>query len=173
MALRNVFWLLAVSFALHELEEWNLVAWEHAHFTPVPEFDDRAVRTLLVLFAGIGLSYTALCLRFLSLRAATFALLPLFVTVILGNALTHVFWLFYFSGYAPGVVTSILLLVPLALTLVFRVVKERLVPRAYLVVLLGLALLQPLGAAAAGATLSDAQLALGRFAMRISGWLWG
>jgi hypothetical protein len=172
-SIRVLFWLLAASFALHEAEEWNLVAWERAHFTPAPPFDDRAVRTLLVGFALAGLAFTALCLRALSLRAASFALLPFFVSVVLGNALTHVFWLFFFGGYAPGVATSILLLVPLTLCLVWRVLEERLVPRAYVAALLGLALLQPLGAMAAGATLSDAQLALGRLAVRVSRRLWG
>ena len=166
-------WLLAISFALHEAEEWNLVAWERAHFTPPPQFDDLAARTLLVLFALLASSFTALALRFLSPRGALLALLPLFVTLVLGNALTHVFWLFWFQGYAPGVVTSALLLAPLALCLVHRVLKERLAPRAWVFTLLALATLQPLGAAAAGATLSSSQLALQRLGMRLSHWLWG
>ena len=171
--IRNLLWLLGVSFALHEAEEWNLVSWERANFTPPPQFNDLAVRTLLVLFALLGLSFTALSIRLLSPRGALIALLPLFVTVVLGNALTHIFWLFYFRTYAPGVVTSGLLLVPLTFYLVHRVLQERLVPRAYVWALLGLALLQPLGAAAAGASLSGSQLALQRLGMRLSQWLWG
>jgi hypothetical protein len=171
--LRRLLWLLALAFALHEAEEWNLAAWEDAHFTPAPHLDDLAVRTLLVLFALLGLSFTALSLRVLSARSALFALLPLFVGVVLGNALTHIFWLFYFRAYAPGVVTSAFLLVPLVLHLVYRVLRERLVPRAYVLGLLGIALLQPLAAAAAGASLSGSQLALQRLGMRLSQWLWG
>jgi hypothetical protein len=170
---RMILWLLAASFALHEAEEWNLVAWQQAHFTPPPEIDDRAVRTLLVGFALLAVTFTAFCLRALGFRPALFALLPLFVAVVLGNALTHIFWLFTFGGYAPGVATSVLLLVPLTFVLVYRVLKRRLVPRAYVFALLGLALLQPLGAAAAGASLSESQLALQRLAVRVLAWLWG
>lgn len=173
MPISRLLWLLAISFALHEAEEWNLVSWERAHFTPPPEFTDLAARTLLVLFALLGLSITAVSVRFLSTRGALVALLPLFVAVVFGNALTHLFWLFYFGAYAPGVITSGLLVVPLTLHLVRRVLRERLVPRAYVLVLLGLALLQPLGAAAAGSTLSGSQLALQRLIMRFSQWLWG
>jgi hypothetical protein len=171
--IRRLLGLLGVSFALHEAEEWNIVAWERAHFAPPPQFDDLGARTLLVAFAFLGLSFTVLCVRLLSARGAVVALLPLFVTVALGNGLTHVFWLLYFGGYAPGVLTSAFLLVPLASWLVYRVLRERLAPRSYLAALVALALVQPLGAAAAGASLSEPQLALQRFGMRLARWLWG
>jgi hypothetical protein len=171
--IRHLLGLLGVSFALHEAEEWNIVAWEHAHFSPAPELDDLAARTLLVLFAVLGLAFTALSIRFLSLRGAVVALLPLFVAVVLGNALTHIFWLFYFQTYAPGVVTSALLLVPLTAYLLYRVLEEQLVPRAYVWALLGLALLQPVGAIAGGSSLSGYQLATQRLGMGFSQWLWG
>lgn len=169
----RLLWLLAISFALHEAEEWKLVAWERTHFLPPPEINDLAARTLLVLFALLGLSFTALSIRLLSTRGALLALLPFFVALVLGNALTHIFWLFYFGAYAPGVISSGLLVVPLTLHLVRRVLRERLVPRAYVVAMLGLALLQPLGAAATGSTPSGAQLALQRLGVRLSQWLWG
>lgn len=173
MPIRYLLWLLAVSFAIHEAEEWNIVSWEQASFQSPPQFNDSAARTLLVLFALLGVSFTALSMRLLSLRGALFALLPLFVAVALGNALTHIVWLFHFRSYAPGVVTSALLLVPLTTYLMLRVSQERLVPRAYLWALLGLAWLQPLAALAAGSSLSGSQLALQRLGMRLSQWLWG
>lgn len=173
LSIRHILWLLAVSFVLHEAEEWNLVAWERVHFEPPPQISELAVRTLLVLFAFLGFSFTALSLRLLSLRSTLIALLPLYVAVVLGNALTHIFWLFFFRAYAPGVVTSALLLVPLTVSLVHRVLRERLVPRAYVFGLLALAALQPLGAAAAGASLSGSQLTLQRLGMRLAQWLWG
>jgi hypothetical protein len=119
------------------------------------------------------MSFTALSIQLLSLRAALFVLLPLFIAVVLGNALTHIFWLFYFQNYAPGVLTSIFLLVPLTLYLIRGVLQERLVPSAYVWLLLGLALLQPVAAASAGSTLSGPQLAFQRLGARLAGWLWG
>ena len=169
---RQLFRLLAVSFVLHEAEEWNIASWEHAHFTPPPRFDDFAARTLLGLFSILCVSFTALALRFLTPRNAAIALLPLFVAVVFGNALTHIFWLFYFGSYAPGVVTAAFLLVPLTLHLVHRVLREDLAPRLYVWVLLALAAVQPLGAALAGSTLSESQLALQSLCMRLSQWIW-
>jgi hypothetical protein len=113
LPIRRILWLIGLAFVLHEAEEWNLVSWFHTNFQPAAQFNDREARTLLALFALLAMSFTALSIQLLSLRAALFALLPLFIAVVLGNALTHIFWLFYFQSYAPGVLTSIFLLVPL------------------------------------------------------------
>lgn len=171
--IRRVLWLIGFAFVLHEAEEWNLVSWFQVNFEPPPEFTDREARTLLVLFALLGISFTAFSIRLLSQRAALFALLPLFVAVVFGNALTHILWLFYFQTYAPGVFTSALLLVPLTLYLVRRVLSERLVPSTYVWSLLALALLQPAGAAVSGSTLSAPQLTFQRFGARLAEWLLG
>jgi hypothetical protein len=170
-SIRSISWLIGIVFVLHEAEEWNLVPWLAEHFTPEPAFSSRDARTLLVLFATLGISFTALCLHMLSLRVALRALLPLFAGVILGNALTHIFWWAHFGGYAPGVVTA-LVLVPLVAYLLVRVGRERLVSRAYILPFLVLAILQPIGAAIAGSTLSGPQLALQRFGSRLGTWLW-
>lgn len=171
-SVRRTLWLIGFAFVLHELEEWNLVSWLEANFEPAPAFTDRAVRTLLVLFAALGLSFTALAIRLLSLRSALLVLLPLFLVVFLGNALTHVVWLFSFGAYAPGVLTSALLMIPLTLHLARVVLRERLAPAAYVWALLMLALLQPAGAMAMGNTMSAQQIALQRFGARLAEWLW-
>ena len=171
--IRRILWLLGIAFVLHEFEEWNIVSWQQANFEPSPQFTDREARTLLVLFALLGLSFTALSNWLLSLRAALVVLLPLFVAIILGNALTHIFWLLYFQAYAPGVVSSALLLVPLTLLLIRAVLQERLVPTAYVCILLALAVLQPAAAAIAGNSLPGPQLALQRFGARLAQCLWG
>ena len=173
LPIRRILWLLGLAFVLHEAEEWNLVSWFELNFEPSPQFTDREARTLLAIVALLGISFTALSIRLLNLRAAVFALLPLFVAVVLGNALTHIFWLFYFQTYAPGVVTSAFLLVPLTLQLIRGVLQERLVPSGYVWLMVALALLQPVAAAAAGNTLSGPQLAFQRLGGRLAGWLWG
>jgi hypothetical protein len=171
LPIRRALWLIGLAFVLHEAEEWNLVSWFQANFEPPPQLTDLEARTFLALFALLGISFTALSIRLLSLRAALFVLLPLFVAVVLGNALTHIFWLFYFQTYAPGVLTSAFLLVPLTLYLVRGVLQERLVSSVYVWLLLGLALLQPVAAAAAGGVLSGSQLAFQRLGARLAGWL--
>jgi hypothetical protein len=109
----------------------------------------------------------------LSARAALLALLPLFVAVFLGNALTHVFWLFYFEAYAPGVLTSAFLLLPLTLYLIHGVLRDRLVPALYVWSLVALAVIQPAVAFAAGSTLSGPQLAFQRLGAQLARCLWG
>jgi hypothetical protein len=47
------------------------------------------------------------------------------------NALQHVYWLFYFKQYAPGVVTSVLLLIPFISYLAIRSVQQQVVPLWY------------------------------------------
>ncbi len=159
LRVESIFAWLALAFVLHEAEEWNLVAWFEAHFTPAPGFTDRGARTLLVLFSVLAVAFTGLCLRVLSPRGARLALLPFYLGIVAGNALTHVFWLVSFRSYAPGVVTSALLVLPLTALLVTRVLRERLVPAAYVGVWLAIALAQPLGAAWAGDALLPGQIA--------------
>jgi hypothetical protein len=171
--INRILWLLGTAFVLHELEEWNIVAWQQANFEPPPQFTDREARTLLILFAFLGFSFTAMCNWLLSFRKALVVLLPLFVAIILGNALTHIFWLFYFEAYAPGVVTSVLLLVPLTVLLVHGVLREHLVATPYVWTLVAMAALQPVSAAIAGGTLSGPQLALQRFGAQLARCLWG
>jgi hypothetical protein len=171
--IRRLLWLFAGAFVLHEAEEWNLVAWERARFTPTPAFDDAGARTLLVLFSLLAVSFTALCLKALPLRAALFALLPLYLTVVFGNALTHIVWTVAFRSYAPGVVTSVLLLLPLGFVLARRVLRERAVPAAYVATLLALALAQPIGAAVAGRRLTGSQQALQQLGAELARSLWG
>ena len=75
--------------------------------------------------------------------------------------------------HPPGVATSAALLLPLIRYLLVRVVRERLVPAAFLLPWLVLAVVQPLGAALSGSSLSVPQLALQRLGARLGEWLWG
>lgn len=172
LPIRTLLWLIGLSFVLHEAEEWNLVSWLEIHFEPAPHFTDCEARSLLALFALLGILFTAFSIWLLSLRTAVVVLIPLFVGVVLGNALTHIFWFFYFEAYVPGLLTSVFLLLPLILYLVYRVLEERLVSPAYVGFLLVFALLQPIAAAASGSTLSNPQLALQRFGGQFAEWVW-
>ena len=129
--LRRLVWLLPLAFALHELEEWNIVPWFEAHFVPRTELTALGARSLLVAFSLAAFLYTALTSLLPSTRAWLLAILPLFVLAGFGNALIHVFWLLRFGAYAPGVVTAALLVAPLTVYVSIRAVRERLVPAWY------------------------------------------
>ena len=51
-----------------------------------------------------------------------------FVPMVFPNAIQHVYWLFHFGAYAPGVATAVLLLIPITLYLTVRSVREARLP---------------------------------------------
>ncbi|MEW6403274.1 MAG: HXXEE domain-containing protein [Chloroflexota bacterium] len=65
---------------------------------------------------------------------AAFVLLLAF-GLMLQNALQHIYYLFYFRRYAPGIVTSVLLLIPTIAYLVTRAVQQGYVPIWYAILL--------------------------------------
>jgi hypothetical protein len=64
---------------------------------------------------------------------ALFVFLPA-IALALQTVLQHVYWLFYFRQYAPGVVTLVLLLIPIGCYLVTRAVQGGYVPLWYVVI---------------------------------------
>jgi hypothetical protein len=98
--------LLPAAFALHEIEEWNILAWYRQHYGDVPEPTERAVRVGLLAYVLIGLLWTVVALRVRSRRAAAFALLPL-ALFLLTNAFQHVYWAAHLAAYDPGLVTAL------------------------------------------------------------------
>jgi hypothetical protein len=170
---RRLAWLLPVAFGLHEAEEWKIVAWTHANFTPRTDATDAGARTLLVVFTLLAFVYTAAASRLPSTRAMLLAILPLYVVAAFGNALTHAFWMLHFGAYVPGVLSAVLLVAPLTLYVSWRAVRERLVPTWYVGALFLLALLPLPAIVRAGSTLTPQQVALHRLAARVGAWLWG
>ena len=53
------------------------------------------------------------------------------VAVMLQNGLQHVYWSFYFKQYAPGVITSALLLIPLGCYIMVGAVQQGYAPFWY------------------------------------------
>jgi hypothetical protein len=49
----------------------------------------------------------------------------------LQNAIQHIYWLIYFKRYAPGVITSILMVIPFGSYLIARALQEGFVPVLY------------------------------------------
>jgi hypothetical protein len=107
------------------------------------------------------------------MRSTLCAVLPLFIVVGVGNALTHVFWLLYFGSYAPGVATAALVLAPVTVYISLRAVRENLVSRWFVGVLYLLALVPLIAVTRAGSTLTSEQLALHRLGAQLAAWLWG
>jgi hypothetical protein len=61
-------------------------------------------------------------------------MLPL-VAVGVMNGIQHLIWTIQFGRYAPGVVFGFLVFTPIALYFAYRVLRERLVPRWFVIAL--------------------------------------
>jgi hypothetical protein len=136
---RRAAWWLVLAFALHEAEEWNILAWYRAHYADLPGVNDLAVRTGLVAYVAIGALWTLAATRLPAPRAAALAVLPLAIFLLV-NAIQHVYWTAHFAAYGPGIVTAVLIVTPAALALVRTTVAARLVPPWYVGLLVVLAL---------------------------------
>ncbi len=166
--IRLALWLFLCGFVAHEFEEWNLVEWQLRNFSPDPGFSAHQSRVLLTLIATAGVFFAAPCIYFLSERAALRVLIPLFVIPILGNALTHIAWLVLFGSYASGVVTSILILTPIAAYLIWISYVDFYLPRVLLAILVLLALIPAICAIHAGRTISPSQIEVQKAGARVA-----
>jgi hypothetical protein len=59
----------------------------------------------------------------------------------LGNACQHIFWTFYFKQYAPGLITAVLLIIPLGSLIVVQAIQQGYVSPWYVAVLAGVVVL--------------------------------
>ena len=136
MEFQKVVWLLAIAFALHEAEEWNIMAWYNQYYADPPQMSNAVTWFALALISAVGLVWTFLATRPKNQKITAFVILFFPAAGALQNAIQHIYWTFLFGAYAPGVITSVLLLIPLTVYLAARAIRERLVPRWYVAVLL-------------------------------------
>jgi hypothetical protein len=52
------------------------------------------------------------------------------------TALQHVYWLFYFKQYAPGIITAVFCLIPLGVYIAIRAIGQSFVPVWYVGILM-------------------------------------
>jgi hypothetical protein len=129
-----VLWLFPIAFALHEAEEWNIVAWERRSFEGMEHATVRGARTWLVFISLIYFLWCAAATLPSNPVLAAFVFLPA-VAIAVQNALQHAYWAFHFRQYAPGVATSVLLVIPTGGYIVTRAVQGGYAPVWYVSVL--------------------------------------
>lgn len=123
-------WIFVTAFAIHELEEWNILHWYQRNFVDLSPSTHKAVRLWIGFVILIGIAWCS---------AATLPGNPVFaayvflsaIAVLMQNALQHVYWLFYFKQYAPGIITAVFYLIPFGAYIAARAVWENLVPIWY------------------------------------------
>lgn len=173
LRLRHAVWLLPCALALHEAEEWNIVPWFHAYFSPPTPLTDRAAHLGLLVVGLTGFLATGLAMLLPTLRAALLVLLPLFGFVAFGNALQHTFWWLYLGTYAPGVVTALLAVIPATLYVSRRAYTEGEVSGRLVVAALALGAVPLASAIMLGGRLLPEHLVMHRFFVRLADYLWG
>jgi len=127
----SMLWIFYFVFVLHELEEWNIDRFEHQHFEGLsPAATDRSARMWIGFVVLVGLIWCAAATLPGNPTIAAWIFLPA-IAILLMNAFQHLFWSYYFRGYAPGVITAVLMLIPFGCYLVARAVAQGYVPTWY------------------------------------------
>ena len=124
-------WILPCVWALHEAEEWNILAWFHMYWVNVPQVTEIELWTWLAFITFVGFAWTFLVILPSNPRAAALIVLPFFTVIAFGNALQHVYFVFKFGDYAPGVVTAVLLIIQSVLYLTRLALLDGLIPWWY------------------------------------------
>ncbi len=155
-------WLFPIAVTIHEFEEWNIVRWYERNFVNLPPLEDRGLRAWIVFSSLLAFAWTALAVLTGSAPLAGFILLLAFA-LMLQNALQHIFYVVYFRSYAPGVITGVLLLVPIILYLTVRAVSDAIVPGWYALLLIAFTLPNLVQTVRAGNTMLPSLLAVHRF----------
>lgn len=127
-------WIFVIAYALHELEEWNILRWYQRNYVDLPPSTDKSVRVWIVFFILIVFVWDIVATLPGNPVFAAYVFLPA-IALAMQNALQHVYWLFYFKQYAPGIVTSIVCLIPFGIYLAIRAVWQNFVPAWYVAIL--------------------------------------
>ena len=120
-------WLLPIFLFLHEMEEWNILLWYERNYINLPRKTNASIRTFLIFISIFGFGWIFLATRFES-QSTRAVLIGLFAAIILLNAIQHIFWAFLFRQYAPGVISSVVLLIPIIFAIFLQVVAEDILP---------------------------------------------
>lgn len=166
----SALWLFAIAFALHEAEEWNIVDWYHRNWVDLPPITHKDARAWLVFISIVGFVLCAAATLPGNPAIAAWTLFPA-IALVFQNALQHVYWLFYFREYAPGIITSVLLLIPLGSYLAARAIQRNYIPVWYVVVLAILIIPGVVQTIKAGNVLIPQNRAMLVFSARLAGWV--
>lgn len=128
-------WLFVIAFALHEIEEWNILSWYQRNYVDLPPSTNKAVRVWIIFVSLIGIVWCAVATLPGNPVFAAYVFLPA-IAVAMQNALQHVYWFLYFRQYAPGIITSVFCLIPLGIYLGIQAVGQSFVPVWYVGILL-------------------------------------
>lgn len=134
----SMLWLFLLAFIIHEIEEWNITDFERRHYVELPAIvTKRNARMWIKFICVVGIVWCTAATLPGNPKLAAYVFLPA-ISLAFGNALQHVYWTLHFRQYAPGVISAVLLLIPISCYLFLRAVKLGYAPLWYAVVLAAL-----------------------------------
>ncbi len=109
---RRVVWVAPIAYAVHILEEfWRFPLWVNSHFTPGYTTATFVIANAIIMVALVGLTATVSVLR---ANAADFLYFCWLSGQLFHNALFHLGTTAYFGVYSPGLLSAILLYLPVS-----------------------------------------------------------
>lgn len=159
----TLIWLLPISLTLHELEEWNIMPWYQANFANPPQTPDHAAHTGLLFISALGFFVTLLASGFRNTKITAGLTLTFFIAIVFGNAMQHVYWLIAFDTYAPGVISAILLVMPVVVFITWQSISRNILPVAFVIPIYGFAVLSLFATVRAGDHVTEGFLKLHLF----------
>jgi len=134
----SMLWLFLIAFVIHEVEEWNITEFERRNFVGVPAtVTTKNARMWIGIICVTGSVWCAAATLPGNPTIAAYVFLPA-IALALGNAMQHIFWTFYFKQYAPGVITAVVLIIPLGGYIVAIAVQQGYASLWYVAILAGL-----------------------------------
>lgn len=101
---------LSFMFALHELEEWNILRWYRKHYKSLPKSTDMSVRIWIIFISILIFALTAIALVLIDNKFVFSFLIVGISAFMLTNIIQHVIWTIQYRDYSVGLSTAILLL---------------------------------------------------------------
>jgi hypothetical protein len=115
-------------FALHELEEWNVLAWHRRYQSNIPDVTDLHLRIIFVaLIAAVFLLFFFVS-KIKDRNISAKILLPVFA-ILLYNGLVHFYWTFYFQAYSPGLIFGFAVSMPVIGIIIYKMISVKLVTK--------------------------------------------
>jgi len=131
---RTAIWFFLVAVAIHELEEWNIAAFERKHFTGLPSVhSDRSARGVIAFVIGLGLALCVIATVPGDPAIAAWIMIP-GIAFMLMNSFQHLVWAILMRAYPPGLATTICLVLPIGCWLMVWAISALLVPLWYVVI---------------------------------------
>lgn len=126
MSFRRLQWLFPIAVTLHNGEEALFMpAWDVAHSNQIPLHPRAAVIWLaLLLLTAIAYVITALSAKRGPQSVWAYLLFGYIAATWVNVFVPHIPAAIFFRGYAPGVITAVLINLPLMSILLFQVVRD-------------------------------------------------